>query len=266
MNRKESSSHNSFLKVIILCAIGAVTFFAYAEVRHHQFLNFDDNEYVTENTHVNSGLNLPNLRWAFTFTGVSYWHPLAWISHMVDCELFGLKPGRHLMVNLAIHILNSILLFLILLRMTGSLFKAATVAILFALHPVNVESVAWITERKTVLSTFFLLTAMTAYVHFTENKSKWTYGLALCLYTFGLLSKPSILTFPLLLLILDYWPLQRFTKLNSTDSGRMTLFTNPVKKLVSFSKSLNGLIIIEKIPFFILSLSSYFLSMISLSK
>jgi Flp pilus assembly protein TadD len=185
---------------------------------------------------------------------------------MVDCELFGLQPGRHLMVNLAIHILNSILLFLILARMTGSLFKAATVALLFALHPVNVESVAWITERKTVLSTFFLLTAMIAYVHFTENKSKWTYGLALCLYTFGLLSKPSILTFPVLLLILDYWPLQRFTRSNSPDSGRMTFFTNPLHTLVSFLKSSNGLIITEKIPFFVLSLLSYLLSIISMSK
>ena len=112
--------------------------------------------------------------------------------------------------------------------MTGSLFKAAIVALLFALHPVNVESVAWITERKTVLSTFFFLTAMTAYVHYTENKNKWTYGLALCLYTFGLLSKPSILTFPLLLLILDYWPLQRFKRSTSPDSGRSTLFRSPV--------------------------------------
>ncbi len=112
MNRQKRPPQTSFLKAILLCAIGAVTFFAYAEVRHHQFLNFDDNEYVTENTHVNTGLTLPNLRWAFTFTGVSYWHPLTWISHMVDCELFGLKPGHHLMVNLAIHILNSLLLFL----------------------------------------------------------------------------------------------------------------------------------------------------------
>ncbi|MDP1993568.1 MAG: hypothetical protein Q8K00_21335, partial [Syntrophales bacterium] len=266
MNRKKWPPQTSFLKAILFCAIAAVTFLAYAEVRHHQFLNFDDNEYVTENSHVNTGVNLPNLRWAFAFTGVSYWHPLAWISHMVDCELFGLKPGHHLMVNLAIHILNSILLFIILMRMTGSPFKAATVAILFALHPVNVESVAWITERKTVLSTFFLLTAIYTYVHFTENKSKWTYGLALSLYSFGLLSKPSILTFPVLLLILDYWPLQRFTRSNSPDSGRMTLFTNPVKKLVSFSKSFNGLMIIEKIPFFILSLLSYLLSIISVSK
>jgi protein O-mannosyl-transferase len=241
MNQIKRPLQTSFLKAILLCVIGVVAFFAYAEVRYHQFLNFDDNEYVTENSHVNTGVNLPNLRWAFTFTGVSYWHPLAWISHMVDCELFGLKPGPHLMVNLAIHILNSILLFLILLRMTGSLFKAAAVALLFALHPVNVESVAWITERKTVLSTFFLLTAVTAYVHFTENKNKWTYGLALSLYSLGLLSKPSILIFPVLLLILDYWPLQRFTRNKR-------------------------LIVIEKIPFFILSLLSYLLSMISMSK
>ena len=116
MNRQEGVLQTTFLKAIILCLIGAITFFAYAEVRHHQFLNFDDNEYVTENTHVNKGLNIQNLRWAFTFTGVSYWHPLTWISHMVDCQLFGLNAGSHLMVNLAIHILNSLLLFLILLR------------------------------------------------------------------------------------------------------------------------------------------------------
>ena len=111
MNRKGRYPQISFLKAILLCAIAAVAFFAYAEVRHHQFLNFDDNEYVTENSHVNTGLNLPNIRWAFTFTGVSYWHPLTWISHMVDCRLFGLKAGDHLMVNLAIHILNSCFCF-----------------------------------------------------------------------------------------------------------------------------------------------------------
>jgi protein O-mannosyl-transferase len=266
MSRKERPPQPSFLKMIVVCTICVVTFFAYADVRHHRFLNFDDNEYVTENSHVKNGVNLPDLRWAFTFTGVSYWHPLTWISHMVDCEFFGVRPGPHLMVNLTIHILNSLLLFLILLRMTGSSFKAAFVAILFAIHPVNVESVAWITERKTVLSTFFLMTAMYAYVRYTEHNNKWLYGFALCLYTFGLLSKPSILTFPLLLLILDYWPLQRFKKPTSPDSERTSLFINPVHTLVSLSKSDRGRMIIEKLPFFTLSLASYFLSMLSLSK
>ena len=265
MNRKESALHPFFLKAILVCAIGAVAFFAYAEVRHHQFLNFDDNEYVTENTHVNSGLTLQNLRWAFAFTGVSYWHPLAWISHMLDCQLFGLKPGPHLLMNLAIHILNSLLLFLILSRITGSLFKAAIVAIFFAVHPVNVESVSWVTERKTVLSTFFLMTTIYAYARYTENKNKWAYGLTLCLYTFGLLSKPSILTFPLLMLILDYWPLNRFTRTVAPDPEGLTFLKHPVKKILSFSESGTGLIVIEKIPFFILSLLSYALSMISVS-
>jgi protein O-mannosyl-transferase len=266
MNRKESPPPSAFLKTIILCTICAVTFFAYADIRHHQFLNFDDNEYVTENNHVKNGLSLSALRWAFTFTGVSYWHPLTWIYHMVDCEIFGLKPGYHLMVNLAIHILNSLLLFLCLMRMTGSLYKAALVALFFAVHPVNLESVSWITERKTLLSTFFLMTAMYAYVHYTENKNKWLYGLALCLYVFGLLSKPSILTFPVLLLILDCWPLQRFKKSTSPDPEGTLFFVNPVHTLVSLSKSSTGWIIIEKIPFFILSLASYLLSMLSLSR
>ena len=170
------------------------------------------------------------------------------------------------MVNLAIHILNSLLLFLILLQITGSHLKAAIVAVLFAVHPVNVESVAWITERKTVLSTFFFMTAIYTYVRYTEHKNKWAYGLALCLYAFGLLSKPNILTLPLLLLILDYWPLQRFRRSNPPDSEPITLRTNPVKKIVSFTTSHNGLLLIEKIPFFILSLLSYVLSMLSVSR
>ena len=128
------------------------------------------------------------------------------------------------------------------------------------------ESVAWITERKTVLSTFFFMTAIYTYVRYTEHKNKWAYGLALCLYAFGLLSKPSILTLPLLLLILDYWPLQRFARSNPPDSERLAFRMNPAKIIVAFAKSNNGLLLIEKIPFFILSLLSYVLSMLSVSR
>jgi len=154
--------------------IVGLTLFIYGDIKNHQFLNLDDDVYVTANCHVKNGFILENIRenikWAFGFTDVSYWHPLTWISHMMDCQLFGVKPVPHLLVNLAIHILNSLLLFLIIMKMTGSQFKAALVALLFAVHPLNVESVAWVTERKTVLSAFFLMAAIYAYVLYTEKK------------------------------------------------------------------------------------------------
>ena len=149
-----------FIKTIILCAIVGLTIFFYWNIQDHQFLNFDDDVYVSSNPYVNNGFSLGNIKWTFTFTGISYWHPLTLLSHMLDCQLFGVKPGPHLLVNLSIHIFNALLLFLIISRMTGAQVKAAFIALLFALHPLNVESVAWLVERKTVLSTLFLFGAI----------------------------------------------------------------------------------------------------------
>jgi len=162
----------NFKTIIILCTIVGLTLFVYEDIRNHQFLNFDDNEYVTLNYHVRNGFSIENIKWACSFTESSYWHPLSWISHMMDCQLFGIKPGPHLFMNLALHIVNSLLLFLIILRMTGTRFKAALVAVLFAVHPLNVESVAWLAERKTVLSALFFLAAIYTYIHYTEKKKK----------------------------------------------------------------------------------------------
>jgi tetratricopeptide (TPR) repeat protein len=253
-------------KAAVIFLICVLTFWAYSEVRHHQFLNFDDNEYVTENAPVMNGLTLENLWWAFSFTGVSYWHPLSWLSHMADCQLFGLNSGAHHLMNLALHIANALLLFLILSRMTGSLGKPALAALLFALHPVNVESVAWVTERKTVLSAFFFLAALLAFTRYAERKSKGSYVLSLGLYGLGLLSKPSILVFPLLLLILDFWPLRRFSMGMPPALGSPSVAPHPALAPAAGPPSGIGRLLVEKIPFLLLSLLAYALSFLSLDR
>lgn len=250
-------------KVVIVCTIVGLTLFAYCDIQHHQFLNFDDNVYVSANPYVKNGFSLEGIRWAFTFTDVSYWQPLAMLSHMMDCQIFGVKPRPHLLVNLSLHILNAILLFLVMLRMTGARFKAALVAVLFAVHPLNVESVSWLAERKTVLSTFFFLTAIYTYIDYTESKRKWKYAVLLCLYALGLMSKASILTLPFLLLVLDYWPLKRFGALDLPASEKAAGFAILRHKWISFCKSDAGKIILEKAPLFTLSLLSVFVTMAS---
>jgi|WetSurMetagenome_2_1015567.scaffolds.fasta_scaffold22145_3 protein O-mannosyl-transferase len=257
------------VKAVVPLAIILVTLFTYGDVRHHEFLNFDDNEYVIENSHVQQGVTLDAVRWAFGFTGVAWWHPLTWISHMVDCRLFGVTSGAHHMVNLALHILNALFLFLILFRMTGARYKSALVALLFAVHPLNVESVAWVTERKTVLSAFFFMTALYAYIHYAEKKKIWMYLLVLFLFAFGLLSKPAILPFPFILLILDYWPLRRFEREGDykfTPATEVIAGKRSVAWLLPFRKSGAIFLFLEKIPFVLLSLLCTYLSMLSVSK
>jgi len=249
--------------VFIVCAIVGLTVFAYWDIQNHQFLNFDDNVYIYENLYVKNGFSLDNIRWAFTFTDVSYWQPLAILSHMMDSQIFGVKPIHHLLVNLSLHIFNSLILFLVILRITGARYKAALVAVLFAVHPLNVESVAWIAERKTVLSAFFCLAAMYTYIEYTKKKKKWKYALILCLYALGLMTKPSILTLPLLLLLLDYWPLKRLDACDMPAFERAAGFVTLKNKWISFYKSDAGKIIIEKVPLLALSLLSVFVTMAS---
>jgi tetratricopeptide (TPR) repeat protein len=259
-----------FLKIVIPCAIILITLFTYSDVRYHQFLGFDDNTIVTENSYVQNGLNLKDIQWAFGFTDTTHWMPMTWISHMLDCQLFGLAPGAHHMVNVAIHILNALFLFLIILRITGARYKAAIVALLFAVHPLNVESVAWVAERKNVLSTLFFMITIYAYIHYVEKKKILTYCLVLCAYTLGLMSKPSIITLPFLLLILDYWPLGRFGRgggaYNTVNAVMTSQFPRFLGRFLAFRKSVAAFLIFEKIPFIILSLISFYLSMISMSK
>jgi tetratricopeptide (TPR) repeat protein len=254
------------VKAVVPLTIILITLFAYGDVRHHEFLNFDDNEYVLENSNVQKGLTLDAVRWAFGFNGLAYWHPLTWISHMADCRLFGLSSGAHHMVNLALHILNALFLFLILFRMTGARYKSALVALLFAVHPLNVESIAWVTERKTVLSALFFMTALYAYIYYAEKKKFGMYLLVLFLFALGLMSKPSIVILPFLLLILDYWPLGRFERegaYNSVDAMGTTSFRRFLAKFHAFRKSDVTFLFLEKAPFIVLSLISIYLTMTS---
>jgi tetratricopeptide (TPR) repeat protein len=190
-------------------ALLGLTAAVYAPVRHYAFLNYDDPEYVTENPLVKAGLTRAGIIWAWTGIHVGNWHPLTSCSHMLDCQLFGLNPGPHHLVNVLLHVLSTLLLFRILARATMQPWPSAFVAALFALHPLHVESVAWIAERKDVLSTFFLMLALSAYLQYVRSPSGWRYILLLLAYAAALLSKPMVVTFPFVLLLLDVWPLRR---------------------------------------------------------
>ena len=221
--------------VALLLAL--ITLVAYLPVTRDSFLELDDSGYVTENHVVRNGLTWAGVKWAFTtWHARYYWHPLTWLSHMADCELFGLNPGAQHYINVLFHTANVVLLFLLLLRLTSELWPAAFVAALFAWHPLHVESVAWIAERKDVLSTFFALLTLLAYTRYAQSvtSDKWQvartekiapvpalsrvtchvslfYGLALFFFALGLMSKPMLVTLPFVMLLLDYWPLQRMT-------------------------------------------------------
>jgi tetratricopeptide (TPR) repeat protein len=214
MNRKTHHRKISTLRPSqpIVCLFLAITILlVYGQVRHFDFVNFDDGWYVTENRYVRSGVTKESLEWSFSFENKdkSYWHPLSWLSHMLDVELFGMDPGRHHLVNVFFHILNTLFLFIVLKRMTGDFWRSALVATLFAVHPINVESVAWVAERKTVLSTFFGVLTLLSYVFYTEKSSLTRYLVVIFFFILGLLAKPMLVTLPFVLLLLDFWPLGR---------------------------------------------------------
>lgn len=189
------------------------TFAVYSQVRHFDFVNFDDPEYVTENNHVRAGLTLDGLAWAFISTDAENWFPLTRISHMADCQFFGLRSGWHHLTNLLLHALATLLLFAGLKRMTGALWCSAFVAFLFALHPLHVESVAWIAERKDVLCAFFWFLTLWCYARYAQRPGVGRYLLVLLAFSCGLMAKPMAVTLPFVLLLLDVWPLRRANRL-----------------------------------------------------
>jgi Tfp pilus assembly protein PilF len=229
-----------------------VTFLVYARVLGCGFVGYDDPDYVTANPQVQNGLTVPGIVWAFSHAHSSNWHPLTWISHMLDCQLWGLNPRWPHLVNVVFHALNAVLLFLLLRRLTLATWRSALVAGLFAWHPLHVESVAWISERKDVLSTCFGLLTLNAYARYAEQsrvhspQSKVFYGLALVCFMLGLMSKPMLVTLPFVLLLLDYWPLGRVT----SDKWRVTGEKN--EKPSTLNPQLSTLIL-EKLPFFVLA-------------
>jgi len=197
------------INTILALALVLVTFAVYAQVWSHEFVDLDDTGYVVANPNVNTGLNAANLRWAFTTGHAANWHPLTWISHQLDVSLFALNPGWHHLMNVGWHIANTLLLFGLLRMMTGAVWRSAFVAAVFAVHPAHVESVAWIAERKDVLSAFFWLTTTGAYVAWVRQPGAARYGLVLLLFALGLMAKPMLVTLPFTLLLLDVWPLGR---------------------------------------------------------
>ena len=198
------------LILIIYIVLILVTLAVYWQVNKYDFVNLDDVRYVTENSHIQSGITMKDFRWAFSTTHAEFWHPLTWLSFMFDYQLYGLNPGGYHLTNLILHILSTLLLFLLFCRMTGAVWKSAFVAALFALHPFHVESVAWIAERKDVLSAFFFMLTLCLYVYYTEKPVIKRYLPVLFSFVLALMSKPMVVTLPLILILLDYWPLNRF--------------------------------------------------------
>jgi protein O-mannosyl-transferase len=189
------------------------TLLLYVPVIHHDFIYYDDRGYVTDNVHVRTGLTVNNIVWAFTTFEQYNWHPLTWLSHMLDCQLFGLSSGSHHYVNVLLHAANVLLLFLLLQRATGALCRSFLVSALFAVHPLNVETVAWVAQRKSLLSAFFFMLTIAAYGWYVRRVGwKW-YLIIVCAFGLALMSKPMAMTAPLLLLLLDYWPLKRLEEI-----------------------------------------------------
>ncbi|HPL64066.1 MAG TPA: tetratricopeptide repeat protein [Syntrophales bacterium] len=236
----QSEKQKKLLTIIPVLAIIVISLVLFSPVRNFDFVMYDDDQYVTGNKHVRSGLNRENIVWAFTAVHASNWHPLTWISHMTDVQLFGMQAGSHHVVNAIFHALNAALLYLFLWASTGAVGRSMFVALLFAVHPLHVESVAWIAERKDVLSTFFLLLTLLAYTRYSRRPQASTYLLVLLLFALGLLSKPMLVTLPFVLLLLDFWPLRRYAP------GVISLSGAPdrpgLKRLV-----------LEKTPLFLLS-------------
>jgi len=190
-------------------ALAVITLALYGQVMGHDFIRLDDETYVTQNPHVRAGLNWRTIHWAFTSTEQSNWHPVTWLSHALDWQFFGLWAGGHHMVSVLIHVINAVLLFLLLHRVTGAMGRSFLVAALFAWHPFNVESVAWVAERKNVLSTLFFLLTLAAYGWYSRKSDWLRYAVVAALFAVGLAAKPMLVTLPFVLLLLDFWPLQR---------------------------------------------------------
>ncbi|MDD5134307.1 MAG: tetratricopeptide repeat protein [Phycisphaerae bacterium] len=227
------------LTVFIYSILAGSTLLVFWQVRNFDFITLDDTAYVSENPHITTGLKTDNIIWAFTSRQVGNWHPLTGLSLMLDCQLFGPDPGWIHLVNVFFHIINTLLLFAVLKKMTGSLWPSALVAALFALHPMHTESVAWVSERKDVLSTLFFMLTLLAYYRYTQRQTKARYFPALLAFAFGLMAKPMLVTLPFVLLLLDYWPLGRFGTVKN--------------KKMSVSQKSFGYLVLEKIPFFVLS-------------
>ena len=233
--------------IVAICAVlVGITWFVFAQTVRHQFVTYDDPQYVYANPDVSAGVSLPRISWAFTHTIAGTWHPLTTISHMLDCQLYGLNPAGHHFTNVLFHTIAVVVLFFVLQQMTGCLWRSAFVAALFAIHPLHVESVAWVSERKDVLSAVFFMLVIGAYVRFVRAPSFTAYVLVLLFFVLGLMSKPMLVSVPFVLLLLDYWPLGRITHVGSPKA--------PERQPASSSQwPVIRRLVAEKVPLFALS-------------
>jgi protein O-mannosyl-transferase len=222
--------------------LAAIIWLVFGQTLHHDFVNYDDADYVFKNAQVARGLTLEGIVWAFTHVHSANWHPLTWISHMLDCQFYGLNPGWHHLTNVLLHTATAILLFLVLRQMTGTFWQSAFVAAVFAIHPLRVESVAWVAERKDVLSGLFFMLVLGAYVRYIRApRAPFRYGLVVVVFALGLMCKPMLVTVPFVLLLLDYWPLDRLATPQAPRGEQMRILRR---------------LILEKLPLFGLGLAA----------
>jgi tetratricopeptide (TPR) repeat protein len=242
---------------LIGIALLAALLWAYYPIYHADFVNYDDGLYVIDNAHIRDGLTAQAIAWAFGTFYAANWHPLTLLSHLIDFQLYGMNAAGHHLTNVIFHIGNTLLLFLVLRLMTGALWRSALVAFLFALHPLHVESVAWVSERKDVLSTFFMFLALLAWRRYVRDGGWRPYGLTALCFVLGLLSKPMLVTFPFLLVLLDFWPLGRVV---FPDRGRR-FYESCSRALIA-----NRRLAIEKLPFFILGILASVITLLAQSQ
>jgi protein O-mannosyl-transferase len=240
------ASGNLAIVLWISMVLAMITWFAFGQTLRHEFINRDDPGYIVENPEVSKGLTLHGIAWAFSHSYSYNWHPLTTLTHMLDCQLYGLRAGGHHCTNVLLHILGVVLLFLVLRAMTGALWPSAFVAAVFAIHPLHVESVAWVAERKDVLSGVFFMLTLAAYLRYVHQPSFASYLLVVLVFALGLMSKPMLVTLPLVLLLLDYWPLGRFT-------ARAVVMNNAKSLSWWDLGSIPWKLIWEKIPLLVLS-------------
>lgn len=237
----------------VAVALAIVTFVVYVRVFGHEFTSYDDDVYVTKNRSVQAGLTMDGIAWALTTGHGSNWHPLTWLSLMLDCQIYGLRSAGHHLTNLILHIANALLLLHLLRRMTGNVWASAMVAALFALHPLHVESVAWVAERKDVLSTLFWLLTILLYLRYVEEPGVRRLILVLIVFALGLMSKPMLVTLPFVLLLCDFWPLGRVALASIEPAGNPRLLQRHRRK--TLHRTVPQLVI-EKVPFFVVTVTS----------
>jgi len=258
------------LAVIGCLLLVVATALVYSAAARHSFVSYDDQNYVTENDHVQAGLTWATFTWALTATEKDNWHPLTWLSHALDCQLYGLNGRGHHVTSVLLHLINVLLLFFLWRRITGAAGRSLLVAAFFALHPLNVESVAWIAERKNVLSTLFFLLGLYAYVWYTVKPNVRRYLAMVACFALGLASKPMVITFPFVLLLLDFWPLQRvrawdqpLAAPNRRKKNPKLREDSPPKDKLSLDQKTFSQLVLEKLPLLVLCVASAIITIVA---